>query len=133
MSRVLTIPLAVTPEHLCVIALLRTGPDFPLRDLHLAQQLQPILGGIYALRERIARHQPRLSDADTDIPITARELAVLDLMADGLITAAIARRLGISARTVGKHIENIYRKLDTHDRTSAVLRGQAMGLLPPPR
>jgi len=57
---------------------------------------------------------------------------VLDLMADGLIAAAIARQLGISPRTVSKHIESIYRKLDTHDRTSAVLRGQAMGLLPVP-
>lgn len=64
------------------------------------------------------------------VPITDRELAVLDLMAHGLIAIAIARRLGISPRTVSKHIENIYRKLDTHDRTSAVLRSQAMGLLP---
>jgi DNA-binding NarL/FixJ family response regulator len=64
--------------------------------------------------------------------LTSRELAVLDLMAGGLIAAAIARQLGISPRTVSKHIESIYRKLGTHDRTSAVLRGQAMGLLPVP-
>ena len=66
------------------------------------------------------------------VPITDREQAVLGLMADGLIATAIARRLGISPRTVSKHIENIYRKLGTHDRTSAVLRGQAMGYLPVP-
>jgi DNA-binding NarL/FixJ family response regulator len=53
-------------------------------------------------------------------------------MAEGLIAAAIARQLGISPRTVSKHIESIYRKLGTHDRTSAVLRGQAMGFLPVP-
>ena len=64
------------------------------------------------------------------IPVTDRELAVLDLMADGLIATAIARRLSISPRTVSKHIENIYRKLGTHDRTTAVLRSQAMGFLP---
>jgi DNA-binding NarL/FixJ family response regulator len=64
------------------------------------------------------------------VPVTDRELAVLDLMADGLIAAAIARRLGISPRTVSKHIENIYRKLGAHDRTTAVLRSQAMGFLP---
>jgi DNA-binding NarL/FixJ family response regulator len=63
-------------------------------------------------------------------PITDRERAVLDLMADGLIAAAIARRLDISPRTVSKHIESIYRKLGTHDRTTTVLRGQAMGFLP---
>jgi DNA-binding CsgD family transcriptional regulator len=67
-------------------------------------------------------------DPDTGIPLSARELAVLDLMASGLIAAAIARRLGISPRTVSKHIESIYRKLGTHDRTTAVLSAQARGL-----
>jgi DNA-binding CsgD family transcriptional regulator len=65
------------------------------------------------------------------VPLTARETAVLDLMADGLITAAIARQLGISPHTVRKHIENIYRKLDTHDRVSTVLRAQRLGTLDP--
>jgi DNA-binding NarL/FixJ family response regulator len=64
------------------------------------------------------------------VAVTDREQAVLGLMADGLIAAAIARRLGISPRTVSKHIENIYRKLGAHDRTTAVLRSQAMGFLP---
>jgi DNA-binding CsgD family transcriptional regulator len=135
---VLTIPLAVTPRHLCAVALMRSGPDFPARGLQLAGQIQPVLGAIYALRDRMSRPQPGPAgpswpcDADTGIPVTSRELAVLGLMADGLIAAAIARQLGISPRTVGKHIENIYRKLGTHDRTSAVLRGQAIGLLPLP-
>ena len=117
---------------------MRSGPDFPARGLQLAWQIQPVLVGICALRDRMSPHQPGPAgppwpcDADTGIPVTSRELAVLDLMADGLIAAAIARQLGISPRTVSKHIENIYRKLGTHDRTSAVLRGQAMGLLPVP-
>jgi DNA-binding CsgD family transcriptional regulator len=138
MPHVLTIPLAVTPRHLCAVALMRSGPDFPARGLQLAWQIQPALVGIRALRDRMSPHQPGPAgppwpcDADTGIPVTSRELAVLDLMADGLIAAAIARQLGISPRTVSKHIENIYRKLGTHDRTSAVLRGQAMGLLPVP-
>jgi len=139
MPHVLTIPLTVTPRHLCAVALMRSGPDFPDRDLQLAGQIQPVLGGIYALRNRMGPHQPSPPgpppwpcDADAGVPVTSRELAVLDLMADGLIAAAIARQLGISPRTVSKHIENIYRKLGTHDRTSAVLRGQAMGLLPVP-
>ncbi|WP_214323724.1 LuxR C-terminal-related transcriptional regulator [Nonomuraea sediminis] len=63
-----------------------------------------------------------MSDPDSDLPLTNRELAVLDLMTKGLISTAIAHRLGISARTVGKHIENIYRKLGTNDRVSTVLR-----------
>src|SRR5215469_10647133 len=138
MPHVLTIPLAVTPRHLCRVALMRSGPDFPAWGLQLAGQIQPVLGAIYALRDRMGPDQPGApgllspGDADTGLPVTSRELAVLGLMADGLIAAAIARQLGISPRTVSKHIENIYRKLGTHDRTSAVLRGQAMGLLPVP-
>jgi DNA-binding CsgD family transcriptional regulator len=135
MPHVLTIPLAVTPQHLCRVALMRSGLDFPVRALQLAGQIQPVLGAIYALRDRMGPDQPGAlspGDADTGTPVTSRELAVLGLMADGLIAAAIARQLGISPRTVSKHIENIYRKLGTHDRTSAVLRGQAIGLLPVP-
>ncbi len=62
--------------------------------------------------------------------LTDRELAVLDLLAGGLITTAIARRLGISPRTVGKHLEQAYRKLGANDRVSAVLRAHSLGLVP---
>ena len=72
---------------------------------------------------------PRSGRYTDSVAVTDRELAVLGLMADGLIATAIARRLGISPRTVSKHIENIYRKLGAHDRTTAVLRGQTMGFL----
>ena len=65
------------------------------------------------------------------VALTAREMVVLGLMADGLIAAAIARQLGISPRTVGKHVENIYRKFGTQDRASAVLRAHSLGLIRP--
>ncbi|MGW3069074.1 response regulator transcription factor [Streptomyces sp. NPDC001130] len=42
------------------------------------------------------------------------------------------RRLGISVRTVHKHVENIYRKLGTRDRLGTVLRAQRLGLVPAP-
>ncbi len=66
---------------------------------------------------------------DAGVPLTGRELAVLELVAGGLITAAIARRLGISPRTVGKHLEQAYRKLGANDRVSAVLRAHSLGLV----
>jgi DNA-binding NarL/FixJ family response regulator len=129
MSRVLAIPLVIAPQHVCALALMRSGPDFTARDLQLARQLQPVLSGIYALRDRIMCHTSSAPCADMGIRLTARELAVLDLMANGLITAAIARKLGISPRTVNKHIENIYRKLGTHDRISTVLRVRDLGIV----
>ena len=70
-----------------------------------------------------------LADPDVGALLTVRELAVLDLAARGLIAAAIARRLGISPRTVGKHLEQAYRKLGANDRLSAVLRAHSLGLV----
>jgi DNA-binding NarL/FixJ family response regulator len=54
--------------------------------------------------------------------LTAREVHILELLAAGLTADAIGRHCGISPRTVGKHLENIYAKLGCHDRLTAVLR-----------
>jgi DNA-binding NarL/FixJ family response regulator len=54
--------------------------------------------------------------------LTKREEEVLRLLAEGLSQDAIAKRLVISAKTVGTHIENILRKLGVHSRTEAVAR-----------
>ncbi|WP_281356251.1 LuxR C-terminal-related transcriptional regulator [Acrocarpospora macrocephala] len=57
-------------------------------------------------------------------------MTVLTLVAQGLTGTAIGRRLGISPRTVTKHQEKLYRKLQVSDRVTAVLRAQSWGLLP---
>lgn len=77
------------------------------------------------------RHASRLSPHRRDAParVTPRELAVLVLMAEGLTAASIARRLGVTPSTVTKHQENLYRKLETSDRLTTVLRAYAAGLL----
>jgi DNA-binding CsgD family transcriptional regulator len=62
-------------------------------------------------------------------PMTRRETEVLALVSQGLTAAAVARRTGISIRTVHKHLEQTYRKLDCHDRLSAVLVARSTGLL----
>jgi DNA-binding CsgD family transcriptional regulator len=67
---------------------------------------------------------------DASVLLTRRELAVLALAARGLTAGAMARRLGISPRTVGKHLERAYRKLGANDRVSAVLRAHSLGLVP---
>lgn len=61
--------------------------------------------------------------------LTARQLQVLRVMAEGLTTAAIARRLGISPHTAARHVEAVYAALGTHDRASTVLTGYRLGLL----
>jgi DNA-binding NarL/FixJ family response regulator len=53
--------------------------------------------------------------------LSAREREVLDLVGEGLANKQIARRLGISERTVKVHLGNVFRRLGVADRTSAAL------------
>jgi DNA-binding response OmpR family regulator len=64
--------------------------------------------------------------------LTARELEVLQLLADGNDQNAIARRLVVSPRTVGKHIEHILSKLPARSRAEAVAIAYQRGLHTPP-
>ena len=62
-------------------------------------------------------------------PLTKREHEILQLVADGHSTTEIARTLFISAKTVKNHLASIYAKLDSRDRTQAVLSGMRMGIV----
>ena len=64
-----------------------------------------------------------------DPGISRREEEVLQLVADGLSTAEVAARLYISVKTVKNHLASIYEKLDSRDRTQAVLRAVRMGII----
>jgi predicted ATPase/DNA-binding CsgD family transcriptional regulator len=61
--------------------------------------------------------------------LTAREIEVVRLVAEGLTDAAIAERLVVSIRTVHAHLRSIYSKLDVTTRTGAVRRALEHGLL----
>jgi DNA-binding CsgD family transcriptional regulator len=54
--------------------------------------------------------------------LTSREIHVLELVAGGGTNTAIARTLGVSPRTVAKHLEHAYRKLDVANRAAAIAR-----------
>ena len=60
-------------------------------------------------------------------PMTARELEILQLMADGLPNKQIALRLRISIHTVKFHIGAILEKLGAASRTEAVTLGMRQG------
>lgn len=62
--------------------------------------------------------------------LTDRELDVLRLMADGLSNKEIAQRLILSTNTVRNHAASIFDKLQVENRSQAVARGHALGLLP---
>jgi LuxR family maltose regulon positive regulatory protein len=62
--------------------------------------------------------------------LSEREIEVLQLIAEGLTNREIASRLFLSLNTVKAHTRNIYGKLDIHNRTQAVTRARALGILP---
>jgi LuxR family maltose regulon positive regulatory protein len=63
-------------------------------------------------------------------PLSERELEVLQLIAEGLSNPEIASRLYLSLNTVKVHSRNIYGKLGVHNRTQAVAKARALGVLP---
>jgi DNA-binding NarL/FixJ family response regulator len=60
--------------------------------------------------------------------LTERERAVLELVADGLGNATIARRLGLSIKTVRNYLSRIFAKLQIADRTEAAVQARRAGL-----
>ena len=63
--------------------------------------------------------------------LTAREGDVLGLLAQGNSNKAIASALGISAKTVGNHVEHVYTKLGVTNRAGAALRAMELGMVGP--
>jgi len=72
---------------------------------------------------------PATLGAEAALPLTAREIEVLGMMADGLGNKVIAARLGISAHTAKFHVASIMTKLGAGSRTEAVTLGLRRGLL----
>ena len=62
--------------------------------------------------------------------LSQREQEVLGLVAAGLPNKLIARRLGISERTVKAHLTRVFERLGVSDRTQAALWAQEHGLAP---
>jgi DNA-binding NarL/FixJ family response regulator len=61
--------------------------------------------------------------------LSHREREILELVADGCTSSAIALQINISSQTVTTHIKNIYRKLQVHTRAQAVSSAKNQGLL----
>jgi LuxR family maltose regulon positive regulatory protein len=62
-------------------------------------------------------------------PLSERELEVLRLIATGMSNREAAEKLVVATSTVKKHLQNIYGKLGVHNRTQAIARANALGLL----
>ena len=73
----------------------------------------------------------RAANARLVEPLTDRELEVLALLRERLSNKEIAHMLGLSPATVKRYTVNLYGKLGVGKRRDAVIKAEALGILPP--
>ena len=102
----------------------------------LAAAVRAVGEGLWVVAPSLARSLIRLNgrrefagEESLVEPLTAREMEVLQLMAQGLANKQIALKLGISEHTVKFHLSSLYAKLNSTSRTEAVKRGLELGLI----
>ncbi len=74
----------------------------------------------------------RSERAPGDIELTPRERDVLSLVIDGYANKQIARRLGITEKTVKGHLTNLFQRIGVSDRTQAALWAERTGIFRQP-
>lgn len=110
-------------------ALVAGAIGYLLKEVPAAELFQAIrtaAAGRRALPAAVAR---ALSEFTPRVDLTAREVEVLRLVAKGLQNSEVARLLGRTSGTVKVHLQHIFRKLGTEDRTEAVTVALQRGYL----
>jgi LuxR family transcriptional regulator, maltose regulon positive regulatory protein len=82
-----------------------------------------------------ARYQSQVKASPTAAiaePLSGRERAILNLIAQGQSDKEIARMLSISPETVKSHVKRVFVKLSVQKRAQAVARAQSLGLVDTP-
>jgi DNA-binding NarL/FixJ family response regulator len=74
---------------------------------------------------RTGKHQAEI----LDVPLSSREMEILQLMATGASNKEIADTLMIAEGTVKNHVSSVLSKLEARDRMQAVINAQQLGIL----
>jgi DNA-binding CsgD family transcriptional regulator len=125
--------LPATPGRVLAIALSRGGRDYSDAERDLLERARPFLIQAWrnavehtALRDELAGRPPRRDPTDgmplealRGLGLTSRQAEVLSLVARGRSNRDAGAILGISERTVQKHLEHSYRVLGTSGRSAA--------------
>lgn len=134
---------ARSPEHRCLLVLthnhrvlveaaLESGADALVSEESLGRT-----GALVCAVEQV-RHgriyvDPGLNQAPVDdaatplTPLSSRELAVLELVAQGMSNKEIGERLHIASTTARDHVQSILRRLGVKSRAAAAVEGVRLG------
>jgi DNA-binding NarL/FixJ family response regulator len=108
-----------------IVAALDAGAvGYLLKDADPAEVLDGVRAvsrGESPLNPRVARELLTSREQTTEVQLTPREAEVLGLVKSGLANKQIARRLGISERTVKAHLTSVFQRIGVADRTQAAL------------
>jgi len=116
-------PLFVDRGLLVSFVLNRNQRDFSERECALLNLVREPLSALY--RNLLVRGRDARGFAA--LPVTPREREVLSWLAAGKTDKDIGQILGMSPRTVQKHLQHIYEKLGVETRTAAVVRAMELG------
>ncbi len=101
----------------------------PVRKEELVQAIREVVAGGSPITSSIARkvvlsfHRQPATPADEELnSLSERELAVLEMLAQGLIYKEIAEKLGISLWTVSTYVQRTYKKLHVTGRSEALAK-----------
>jgi DNA-binding NarL/FixJ family response regulator len=103
-------------------------------DAVISKTVHPVaLGALLreTVRSNIVHRFARARRANGDCPLTAREIEILGLAAQGHTNVRIARTLWVTEQTVKFHLSNTYRKLGVSNRTEASRYAYAHSLVAP--
>ena len=94
------------------------------------------LGGLFMGTKGLSLKEPALNQkfegsltTSSAQEMTTRQLKILQLMADGLTNAAIAKIVLLSESTVRQETIRIFRIMQCHSRTEAIVKARAIGIL----
>ncbi len=103
-----------------------SDPEDVLRAIHSAARGTLVLGqGAAGAVVAAASTAPRTDELST---LDARELEILDLLAQGMSTGQIAARLYLAPKTIRNRLSEIVGKLGTADRDQTIALARAAGL-----
>ena len=137
-TRAMAITVFADEQH--VMRAIRAGAQgYLLKDgspEYIGRSILELLAGGSPISAPIARYllqnlqpDPRPAEAADARRLSDRELEILTMVAKGFSVNEVAEMLSLSDRTVSKHVQHIYRKLEVTSRSEAIFEAVNLGLI----